>query len=173
MLDCWIFADLLILYKDSEIAATYRNAVFIKKRRGFETVKHPRVYSEPCQTTKMEIFKVVCVVKLKLAFMEWLFYNLVILIKLYKIRYLNFDKALLFPRNQAIWQKNWKLWRAPTTTKFNVFAEILQTFLTYQCLQKGARDFFILFRTWVINKDVKNECVETRYFLIVANKSRS
>ena len=38
-----------------------------------------------------------CVVRLKLAFMERLFYNLVILIKLYKIRYLNLDKALLFP----------------------------------------------------------------------------
>ena len=31
-----------------------------------------------------------------------IFYNLVILIKLYKIWYLNLDKALLFPRNQAI-----------------------------------------------------------------------
>ena len=25
--------------------------------------------------------------------------------------------------------------------------------------------FFILFRSWVINKNVKNECVETRSFL--------
>ena len=33
-------------------------------------------------------------VKLKLAFMEGFFYNLVILIKLYKILYLNLDKAL-------------------------------------------------------------------------------
>ena len=33
-------------------------------------------------------------VKLKLAFMEGFFYNLVILIKLYKILYLNSDKAL-------------------------------------------------------------------------------
>ena len=59
-----------------------------------------------------ETFKVVCVVKLKFAFMEWFFYNLVMLIKLYKIRYLNLDKALLFPRKQAICPKNWKLWRA-------------------------------------------------------------
>ena len=45
-------------------------------------------------------------VKLKLAFMEWLFYKLVILIMLYKIGYLNLDKTLLFPRNQAICLKN-------------------------------------------------------------------
>ena len=59
-------------------------------------------------------------VKLKLCFTKWFFYNLVILIKLYKIRCLNIDKALLFPRNQAISLKNWKLWRAPTTSKFNI-----------------------------------------------------
>ena len=44
-----------------------------------------------------EIVKVARVVNLKLAFTEWFF--LVILIKLYKIRYLNLDKALLFPIN--------------------------------------------------------------------------
>ena len=70
---------------------------------------------------KSLFFKVAGVVKLKLDFMEWFFYNLVILIKLYKTRYLNLDKALLFPRNQAIYLKNRKLWRASTTTKFNIF----------------------------------------------------
>ena len=35
------------------------------------------------------------------------------------------------------------------------------------------RIFFILFRSWVINKNVKNECVETRSFLIFGNNSRS
>ena len=53
-------------------------------------------------------------VKSKLAFMEWHLYNLVILIKLYKIRCLNLDKALLFAGNHAICLKNWKLWQAPT-----------------------------------------------------------
>ena len=33
--------------------------------------------------------------------------------------------------------------------------------------------FFILFRSWVIDKSVKNECVETRSFLIFPNNSRS
>ena len=55
---------------------------------------------------KLNYIKVPRVVKLKLAFMESFFYNLVMLIKLYKIRYLDLDKALLFPRNQAICLKN-------------------------------------------------------------------
>ena len=55
--------------------------------------------------------KVARVVNLKLAFTGWFFYNLIILIKLYKIRYVNLNKALLFPRNQVICLKNLKLWR--------------------------------------------------------------
>ena len=65
-------------------------------------------------------FKVAGVVNLRLAFTQWFFYNLVILIKLCKIRYLNLNKALLFPRNQVICLKNWKFWWAPTTIKFNI-----------------------------------------------------
>ena len=67
------------------------------------------------------IFKVACMVKLKLAFMKWFFYNLVVLIKLHKIWYLNLGKAHLFPSNQALCLKYWKLWRVPTTRKFNIF----------------------------------------------------
>ena len=33
--------------------------------------------------------------------------------------------------------------------------------------------FFILFRSGVINKNVKSECIETRSFLIFAKNSRS
>ena len=66
-------------------------------------------------------FKVARVVNLKLAFTEWFFYNLVILIKLCKIWYLNLDKVLLFPRNWVICLKNWKLRPAPTTIKFDIF----------------------------------------------------
>ena len=78
----------------------------------------------------------------KLAFTQSFFYSLIILIKLCKIRYLKLDKALIFPRNQVICLKNWKIWRAPTTIKFNIFfAEILLTFPTKQCLQESVRDF--------------------------------
>ena len=50
-----------VLYKDFKIAATYRNAVFSIKSRGFgfETVKDLQAYSEPCQTTKMKIFETI------------------------------------------------------------------------------------------------------------------
>ena len=46
-------------------------------------------------------------------------FNLVVLIKLCKIWYLNEGRPLLFPRKQAFCLKNWKLWPAPTTTEFN------------------------------------------------------
>ena len=93
-------------------------------------------------TNSSFFFKVARVVQLKLAFMEWFFYDLVILIKLYKIRYLNLDKALWFPRNQAICLKNWKLWRASTALKFNNFC---LNFAHVSCLTmstKVVRDFF-------------------------------
>ena len=51
-----IFAG-YVLCKDFEIAATYRNAVFIIKMRGFELVKDSEAYSETRRITKMEIFK--------------------------------------------------------------------------------------------------------------------
>ena len=66
--------------------------------------------------------KLAPVAKLKLIFTEWFFYNLMVLIKLCKIRHLNLDKALLFPRNQIICLKKWKIWRAPTTVKLNIFS---------------------------------------------------
>ena len=98
--------------------------------------------------------------------------------KLYKIWYQNLDKALLFPRNQAICLKNWKLWRAPTVTKFNIFCWNF-AHVSYLSRKVGKQKkivfgiFFILFRPWVINENVKNGCVETRSFLIFANNSRS
>ena len=99
--------------------------------------------------------KVARVVKLKLAFTEWLFYNLVILIKLYQIRYQNLDNALLFPRNQAICLKNWKLWRAPTTIKFKIFWwNFAQRFLLSN-VYKRLFEIFFLFKPWVITKNVK------------------
>ena len=80
-----------------------------------------RVYSEKEISTVLNkrSLKVARVVKLKSAFMGWFFYNLVILIKLYEIRYLNLDKILFFLRNQTICLKNLKF-RAPTTTKSNI-----------------------------------------------------
>ena len=66
------------------------------------------------------LLQVARVVNLKLAFTDWFFDNLIILIKLCKMQYLNLDKALLFLRSQVICLKNWKLWRAPTTVESNI-----------------------------------------------------
>ena len=121
--------------------------------------------------------KVARVVNLKLFLTERSFYTSIILITLCKIRYLNLDKSLLFPKGQVICLKNWKLWRTRTTLKFNIFCWNFAhvSYLTmstkgcsaYKCLQKGVLlnnvykrvfgNLFILFRTWVINENVKNE----------------
>ena len=74
--------------------------------------------------------KVVRVVKLKWACMEWSFYNLVILITLYKIQYLNLDKVLLFLRNQAICLKIKSFDELQLPQSLTFFAEILHTFPT-------------------------------------------
>ena len=95
------------------------------------------------------------------------------LIKWCKIQHLSLDKALLFPRNQVISLKNWKLW-GPTTKAFNISSEILHKFASYQCLQMGVRDFSISLRSWVIGttqkmkfaiKDFSSKCDQIRRYL--------
>ena len=112
-----------------------------------------------------EIFKVTYVFNLKLVFTEWFFYNLVIQIKLHKMRYLNLDKALLFPRKQVICLKNWKLWRAPTTIKFNHFCWNFVHVSDLTMSTKGCSGFFLfcLDLEFLITMQ-KKQCVDTRYF---------
>ena len=111
-----------------------------------------------------EIVKVARVVNLKLAFTEWFF--LVILIKLYKIRYLNLDKALLFPINHL----SEKL-KTLTSSNYHKVQYFMLRFYTRFLLKNVYKwmlcIFFILFRSWVINNNVKKECVETRSFLFL------
>ena len=65
---------------------------------------------------KLWRIKVARVVDIKLFFfMDWFYYDLIMLIKSCKIPYKNLDKALMFSRNQFFCLKNWKFWRAPTT----------------------------------------------------------
>ena len=134
-------------------------------------------------------FKVARVVNLKFAFTEWLFYNLIKVMKLHKILYLDLDKALLFSRNQVICLKNWKLWRVPTTVKFNNLNLPLpklnppspgetsfkkpRLIRVNDVYKRVFGIFLIFFRSWVIIKNVKNKCVETRSFLFFTNNSRS
>ena len=157
---------------NGKIEASFNKSwpVVLSKSIFFEYVY---LYS-PC-VAKFKVFlKVVRLFKLKLAFMVQFFYNLVILIKLYKMRYLDLDKTLLFPRDQAIGLENWKLWRARTAKKFGIFwwnfAHV--SYLTMS-IKECPGFCCVLFRSWVINKNVKNECVKTMSFLISANNSRS
>ena len=53
------------------------------------------------------------------------------------------------------------------------FAEFLHVFYLVMSTKGRVGFFLILCRSWVINKNVKIECVETRSFLIFANNSRS
>ena len=69
-------------------------------------------------------------------FMDWFYYNLIILIKYCKIPYKNLDKALLFSKNQVFCLKIWKIRRAPTTLQFNIFRWNF-AHVTCQCLQNG------------------------------------
>ena len=46
-------------------------------------------------------------------------------------------------------------------------------FPTYQCLQKGARDFLNFFRSWVICKNKKRPGFYTLVFYVRINNSRS
>ena len=120
------------------------------------------------------VLKVARVVKLKLAFMEWFFYNLVIIIKLYKIWHLNLDKALLFPRNQATCLKNWKLWRPATTTKFNIFCWNF-AYISYLTMSTKECSWFFWFclDLELLIKTQNTRVCRNQIFLIFANNSRS
>ena len=78
-------------------------------------------YNSCLPINKWSDIKVARVVIIKMFFMGWFYYHMIILIKLCEIPYKSLDEALLFSRNQVFWLKNWKLWRAPTTIEFNIF----------------------------------------------------
>ena len=76
--------------------------------------------------------------------------------------------------NQVFCLKIWKLWRDSTTLQFNSFCWNF-THVSYLPMStKGCVGFyFILFRSWVINKNVKSKCVETRSFYNFIDNPRS
>ena len=86
-------------------------------------------------------------VNIKLAYMNWYFDNLVILIMRCNTPHKNLDKALLFLRNQAFCLKNW----APTTIEF---VEILHALPTYQCVQKGIRGSLVFFISFCLDLEL-------------------
>ena len=87
-----------------------------------------------------------------------------------------FRQSSFIFEKQGILPEKWKLSRAPTSIEFNIFCWYFAHTSYLTMSTKGFRDFFILLRSWVINKNVKKrgfcECIETRSFLIFANNSR-
>ena len=120
-------------------------------------------------------FKVACMVQIKLFFMNWFYYNLIILIEQCKIPYKNLDKALLFSRNYILSLKIWKPWRASTTLQFNTFCWNFAHVFYLPMSTKGCAGFLLfcldlkLFAK--IKKVVSAFC--TLIFYIFINNSRS
>ena len=85
----------------------------------------------------------------------------------------NLDKALLFTRNQVFCLKNWKLWWASTTLKFNIFCWNFAHVSYLPISTKGCSCSFILVTTWVICKNKKMPGSYTLVFYILINNSRS
>ena len=64
----------------------------------------------------------------------------------------NVDSALVSDSNAYIWISNC-IQMFELYSNVRMFAETSHTFPTYQCLQKGLWDVFVLFRSWVISKN--------------------
>ena len=121
-------------------------------------------------------------VNIKLAFMDWFFCNLIILIKQRKMPYTNLDKVLLFSRNQVVFLKNWELRPTPTTAELIIFSpEISHWNFSYlgETLQKGVWNFFFFsfcVDLELIIKIKKTWFIRTRFFkflLITQDISRN
>ena len=97
-----------------------------------------RPFSNISEFAKILRVKVVSVVQLKLAFMEWFFYDLVTLIKLHKIRYL--DKARLSPRNCGYLSE--KLKTSASSNYFNIFCWNFARFSYLKMSTKGCSGLF-------------------------------
>ena len=72
-----------------------------------------------------------------------------------------FCYTLLFMRTQVI------------CLKCNIFSRNFAHVFYLTVPTKGFHDFFILFRSWVINKSGFREFAETKFFVIYGNISRS
>ena len=88
-------------------------------------------------TKRSNTLKMTLVVNVKLAFMDWFFYNLVTLFKQCKISYENLGKVLLFLRSHIFCVKNWTFWWVPTTIE-----KICTAFLLNNVHKRVFRSFF-------------------------------
>ena len=86
-------------------------------------------------------FKVTRVVNIIVGFMDWFLCYFIILIKQCKVPYKTLQSSIIFEK-RGILSKKLKTLTSSNFLDFNIFVKILHTFPTYQCLQKGVRDFF-------------------------------
>ena len=98
-----------------------------------------------------------------LAFRDWMFYNLIILIKLCKNRDLSLYKALLFPKTSLF------VWKIENFVKLKFCAR----FLLNHVRKRVFRISFILVGSSVINKKCKKRVCRNQVFFVFANNSRS
>ena len=94
----------------------------------------------------------------QLCFMDWFFYNVVIIIKQCKITYKNVYKALLFSRNVVFRLKN-------SSSNYHRLKYFLLKFCTLFLLTNAYKSVFeislILFKSWVICQNKKIDVVST------------
>ena len=76
--------------------------------------------------------------------------------------YKNLDRALYFSRNQVFCLKTSSSY--PTFPYF--LLKLCARFLLTNVYKSMCRIFLNLFRSWIINKNIKNECVKTRSFAL-------
>ena len=74
---------------------------------------------------------------------------------------LKFRQRSLIPKKLHYLSGKFKILTDSNYRRVLIFsAEILHTFATNQCVQKGVQDSFIFFRTWFIDKSGSCKCVK-------------
>ena len=115
--------------------------------------------------------KVACVVKIKLFLNGLVLLNLIILFKQNPIQ--KFRQSFIVFEKPSILSDNLKtLTSSNYSTLQCFFAETSHTFLTYQCLQKGVRDFLFVCLDPELFAKIK-DLVSTHSLFTLINNSKS
>ena len=118
--------------------------------------------------------KVAGKVKLTLAFMEWFFLQLGNTDQVIQNSIPTFRQSSIISEKPGYLSEKMKTLTSSNYYKvYHFLLKFCTRFLLNNVCKRIFGIFFILFRSWVINKKVKNECVETRSFSIFENSSRS
>ena len=108
-------------------------------------------------------------VNIKLFFYELFYYDLIIL----KNSIQNLNKALLLPRNQVFWLKNWKIWLTPTNIELNIFYWNFVHISYLSRSTKACSRIFLFCLDLGLFAKIKNSDFYTLICYIFINNSRS